>query len=104
MHTDILTKEENMKQTKTLVNSALATALAVGFGMAALDANAAKPKWEGYEKCAGIAKKGMNDCGTSKHNCAGHAASDNDSVEWVYLPAGRCAKIAGGTIKKQASK
>lgn len=51
------------------------------------------------EKCMGIAKTGMNDCGTSLHSCAGQATVDNDPEEWVYVPAGTCEKIVGGKIK-----
>ena len=39
---------------------------------AAVPAHAAK---DGMEKCAGIAKAGKNDCGTSKHACAGQATT-----------------------------
>ena len=51
-----------------------------------------------WEKCAGIAKKGMNDCGAldGKHQCAGHSTRDNDDNEWVYLPKGACGKVTGG--------
>ncbi|MBL4795650.1 MAG: DUF2282 domain-containing protein, partial [Pseudomonadales bacterium] len=51
------------------------------------------------EKCQGIAKKGMNDCGTSKHSCAGMASTDGDPEEWLYVPEGTCNKIIGGKIK-----
>jgi uncharacterized membrane protein len=59
---------------------------------------------EGYEKCQGIAKAGMNDCGTSKHGCAGQAATDGDAEEWVYVPEGTCEKIVGGTVKAAKKK
>lgn len=80
------------------------TALAmvcVAATVAALPAHAAK---EGMEKCAGIAKAGKNDCGTSKHSCAGQAAKSGDAEEWVYVPTGTCEKIAGGQIKAPANK
>lgn len=83
---------------------ALATAIALGFGLAASHAAlAAKPDWQGHEKCAGIVKAGMNDCGTSQHNCAGQSVRDNHPEEWIYLPGGTCEKIAGASLK-QASK
>ena len=50
------------------------------------------------EKCAGIAKAGKNDCGTSKSSCAGTAKTDRDPEAWVFVPKGTCAKIAGGTV------
>ncbi len=57
----------------------------------------------GMEKCTGIVKTGQNDCGTSKHACAGMAKSDGDAEEWVYLPKGTCEKIPGGKVKPSKS-
>lgn len=53
-----------------------------------------------WEKCAGIAKAGKNDCGSldGKHDCAGKATADDSPHEWVYVPAGTCEKIAGGSV------
>jgi len=85
-----------MKDTKTLMNTALASALAIGMATASGTAMAGKP---GFEKCQGIVKAGMNDCGTSKHSCAGQAATDNDPEEWIYVPEGTCNKITGGKVK-----
>lgn len=55
-----------------------------------------------WEKCAGIAKKGMNDCGSldGAHSCAGQAPRDLDDNEWVYVPQGTCEKIVGGRVVK----
>lgn len=91
-----------MQKSNRLLNHAVATAIAIGLGAVATSAMA-KPTWEGYEKCTGVVKKGMNDCGTSKHQCAGQGAKDRASDEWMYLPTGTCKKIAGGKLKK-ASK
>ena len=82
-----------MQDSKTIVNTALAGVLALGLGMAANTTEAAKP---GMEKCAGIVKAGMNDCGTSKHSCAGQGKKDGAKDEWVYIPEGTCKKIVGG--------
>ena len=54
------------------------------------------------EKCTGIVKTGQNDCGTSKHACAGMSKSDGDAEEWVYLPKGTCEKIPGGKVKPKS--
>ena len=88
-----------MKDKSTLMSAALASVVALGLSAAAQDASAAKP---GFEKCAGIVKAGMNDCGTSVHACAGQAKTDNDAEEWIYVPAGTCSKIAGGQLKEAA--
>lgn len=81
--------------TKTKVTAAasiLAVALLANTGAA----HAGK---EGFEKCQGIAKAGMNDCGANGHSCAGNAAVDGDPNEWVYVPEGTCEKIVGGVVK-----
>ena len=85
-----------MKDTKALMNTAIAGALALGMAAASGTAMAGKP---GFEKCQGVVKAGMNDCGTSKHSCAGQAATDNDPEEWIYVPQGTCNKITGGKVK-----
>ena len=75
------------------------------------DAEAGTPAWakkgDTIVKCAGIAKKGKNDCGRlvkdkNYHTCSGKGVfKDNDPAEWVYLPKGVCEKIAGAVIKKE---
>ncbi len=90
-----------MKERKVLMNAALAGVVALGLGASGNEAQAAKA---GFEKCAGIVKSGMNDCGTAKHDCAGQAATDGDAAEWIYVPEGTCEKIAGSTLKAPAPK
>lgn len=51
------------------------------------------------EKCYGIAKKGMNDCGANNHSCQGLSKEDNDPTEWIFVPTGTCKKITGGKTK-----
>ena len=72
---------------------------ATGAEEAASEAQVAAADANGNEKCMGIAKAGLNDCGTSKHSCAGQATVDRDPEEWIYLPAGTCEKITGGKVK-----
>lgn len=84
------------KKSKLVASTAVAGLLALGLAATSGQAIAGKP---GMEKCQGIAKTGQNDCGTSKHACAGQAAVDGDAEEWVYVPEGTCAKIVGGTVK-----
>jgi uncharacterized membrane protein len=84
-----------MKATDLVVHSAIAGLLALGVSGTALAAK------EGMEKCGGIVKAGMNDCGTAKHSCAGQATKSGDKEEWVYLPQGTCEKIAGATLVKK---
>ena len=85
-----------MKYTKpaVAVTAALSGVLALGLNAVNTDdaALAGKP---GFEKCAGIVKAGLNDCGTSIHDCSGKATADSDPEEWIYVPAGTCEKIVG---------
>src|SRR4029078_667515 len=59
------------------------------------------PDVKGMEKCFGIVKVGMNDCGTPKHTCSGQAKINHDPQEWVYVPTGLCHRIAGGKLIKE---
>lgn len=77
------------------LSGALLTACG-GEGDATQSSSAEKPA---QEKCMGIAKTGMNDCGTSQHACAAQAKVDRDPEEWVYVPKGTCEKITGGKVK-----
>ena len=90
-----------MKNNNIIMNTALAGVMALGLSVVADEAAAAKP---GFEKCAGIVKAGMNDCGTAKHDCAGQAKTDGVADEWMYVPEGTCEKIVGSTLKAAAPK
>ncbi len=79
-----------------LLSTAFSSVLALGLIGAADTAVAQKA---GMEKCQGVAMAGKNDCGTSKHACAGQAKTDGDPEEWVYVPTGTCGKLVGGKIK-----
>ena len=89
-----------MKDTKTNISTTVAGILAVGSLLAAGQAQAVPDAPKMWEKCAGIAKTGMNDCGAldGKHDCAGQAKADGKASEWVYVPAGTCTKIVGGKV------
>ena len=87
---------------KKLVNTSLASLVALGAGLSVSTAFAVPDQPKFWEKCAGIAKAGKNDCGAldGKHGCAGMAKKSNDAQEWVYVPKGTCAKIVGGSVAK----
>jgi uncharacterized membrane protein len=80
-------------KSRTLVASAVASVLALGFMAASQTAAAAD-----MEKCAGVAAAGKNDCGTATSACAGTAKQDRLANTWILVPKGTCAKIAGGTV------
>lgn len=76
----------------------LAFALSVAAGTASADDKKGKK-----EKCYGVVAKGMNDCATSSHTCAGQSAQDSHPEEWVYVPAGMCERLAGGSKEPKKS-
>jgi uncharacterized membrane protein len=90
---------EAMKTRDGIGGLAIAGILAVGV-MGASAANAVPDQPGAWEKCAGIVKAGMNDCGAldGKHACAGQATEDGSANEWVYLPKGTCTKITAGKV------
>ena len=87
-----------------LTKAALVTSSAVAFAAAATTGAMADDHKKGKkEKCYGIVAKGMNDCGSSVHSCAGQSKVDNHPEEWIYVPAGLCERIAGGKMKPSKS-
>jgi len=83
-------------KTNTKISITAASILAVALLPHMGTAHSAK---DGYEKCQGIVKAGLNDCGANGHACAGYAKVDSDPNEWIYLPEGTCDKIVGGKVK-----
>ena len=86
-----------MTNTKMLVSSAMAALAAIAAGATiAVSGPAEKPDFA-FEKCYGVVKAGLNDCETSTHSCAGTATADNQPDSWLYVPAGTCSKLTGGS-------
>lgn len=54
------------------------------------------------ERCGGVAKAGHNDCKSHVNGCAGHATTNGNGKVWIWVPAGTCAKIAGGKTMADA--
>ena len=90
-------KKSTRIQAKVIASSLMALAMSTS---TAVQAVPDQPK--NWEKCAGIAKAGKNDCGSldGKHACAGQAKRDLSDQEWVYVPQGTCEKIVGGFVAK----
>ncbi len=91
-------KINQFAKTAVATTSVLAFALSVASGAASADDKKGKK-----EKCYGVVAKGMNDCATSAHSCAGQASEDNHPEEWMYVPAGMCDRIAGSTKEPKKS-
>lgn len=75
--------------------------LAVLATMACAGATAVHAEDAAKEKCYGVAKAGKNDCGSKDgvNSCAGSSTRDGDKNDWLYLPAGVCDKLVGGTTE-----
>lgn len=84
-------------KTTTMLASAVAVAVSLAAATAANAGPAAKPGYDN-EKCYGISKAGANDCQTATHSCAGTSTADGAGDSWIYVPAGTCAKIVGGSM------
>ena len=86
---------------KTIALSTIfgAAALAAAGTSVAADESKSMDK-AGTEHCYGIAKAGKNDCASAAHSCAGQSTKDMAKGEFVAVPAGVCAKIAGGSTTK----
>ncbi len=91
-----------MNNTRMIVSSAMAALAALAAGaVVAQSGPAEKPDFT-FEKCFGVSKAGLNDCETSTHSCAGTATADNQGDAWIYIPAGTCAKLTGGSTEPKA--
>jgi uncharacterized membrane protein len=90
-------------RTKTCVAVA---AVAAATGIASLLAPAqsgpaAAPTFKA-EKCYGVVAAGKNDCQTATHSCAGTSTRDAQGDAWIYVPAGTCSKLVGGSLTSKA--
>jgi uncharacterized membrane protein len=81
-------------KTALLVASAVAATVALPMLANAMPSPAPEYK---FEKCYGVAAAGKNDCASSGHSCAGMATKANDPASWIFIPAGSCEKIEGGS-------
>jgi uncharacterized membrane protein len=85
--------------TRYLIASALAVAVVAPV---ALSAQKPVPAPTGFktEKCYGIAKAGKNDCASTGNNsCGGSSKLNSDPKAWIYVPAGYCDRIVGGSLQ-----
>jgi uncharacterized membrane protein len=85
-----------------LIASALAAAVAAPSIVAAQAGPAPAPTFKA-EKCYGLAKAGKNDCASTGNNsCAGTSRVSGDKKAWIFVPAGYCERIVGGSKTPRA--
>jgi uncharacterized membrane protein len=85
--------------TRYLVASALAAAIVAPVALSAQKPVPAPTAFK-TEKCYGIAKAGSNDCASTGNNsCGGSSKLNSDPKAWIYVPAGYCNRIVGGSLQ-----
>jgi len=82
--------------TKLLLGSALLSALTLGVSGEAV---AGSGHAVAMEKCYGINAAYKNNCKSPGHSCASLDAHARDPKAFVFVPAGVCARIDGGSTK-----
>lgn len=88
-----------MKNSRAVIQSAIAGVLALGLTTLVQAADKAKSN---TEKCYGVIKAGKNDCQTATNACSGNVKQDAQKDAWIYLPKGTCDKIVGASTKPKA--
>ena len=84
-----------------VIASALAVAIVAPVALSA-QKPAPAPTFKA-EKCYGIAKAGKNDCASTGNNsCGGTSKLTGDKKAWIYVAAGYCERIVGGSLKPGA--
>jgi uncharacterized membrane protein len=87
-----------MKTKQLMIASAVAAALSLPLVIGAQAAPAGTPKFEA-EKCYGVSKAAKNDCNTANSSCAGTSKRDAQADAWIYVPAGTCERLVGGSLQ-----
>lgn len=91
-----------MRSSTLILAATMAGTLAAPLAALAQSGPAAKPDYK-FEKCYGVVKAGSNDCQTAASSCAGTSKRDGQPDAWVYLPAGSCGKIVGGSLEPKSA-
>jgi uncharacterized membrane protein len=91
-----------MTTSTTLLASAVAMALGgaiAGTALAQTQGGPAPVPTFAAEKCYGVVKAGNNDCQTATSSCAGTSRRDAQGDAWLYVPAGSCTRVVGGSLE-----
>lgn len=70
-----------------------------GASKAVIEKNMKRVAAHHLQRCYGVNAAYKNDCASGVHSCAGSASQARDPKSFVLLPAGDCAKLAGGHLK-----
>jgi uncharacterized membrane protein len=91
-----------MTNTKILVSSALSAIATLAATTAIVQSAPAENPDYSFEKGYGFVKAGLNDCQTSSRSCAGASPADSQGDPWIYMPAGTCSQLTGGSTAPKA--
>lgn len=61
-------------------------------------AAAPAPPRGSLERCFGVARAGADDCQSPGRRCAGRSTRDGQGDAWIWLPAGLCGRLVGGSL------
>ncbi|KTD63979.1 BufA1 family periplasmic bufferin-type metallophore [Legionella spiritensis] len=84
-----------MKNKEKVIGAAMTAFLAITVANSAVAAE--DSSGSSTEKCYGVVKAGSNDCATATSSCAGSATKDGQRNAFVFVPAGLCEKLVGGS-------
>jgi uncharacterized membrane protein len=91
-----------MKRSQISAASAMGVALSMALATLTRPQPAPAPSVKS-EKCYGVARAGKNDCQTSTTSCAGTSRRDAQGDAWIYIPAGTCERLVGGSLEPKKS-
>ena len=91
-----------MQKGQLFMASVVTAVLSMSLTAMAQGGPAPKPTFEA-ERCYGVSKAGQNDCQTANSSCAGTSKRDSQGDAWIYVPAGSCGKIVGGSLEPKRS-
>ena len=84
------------------MKTSLILAGAVAAALAAPLAGSSAASAADNEKCYGVAAAGQNDCQSANNSCAGQVNQAARADAWIYVPAGTCQKINGGSLQPKS--
>ncbi|KTD36138.1 signal peptide protein [Legionella nautarum] len=93
-----------MKNRDKIIKAAVSAFLAMAATQVVADTNAQNQGAQNSVKCYGVVKAGMNDCATATASCAGSSTKDNQADAFVFVPAGLCEKLVGGSLTAGTEK
>ena len=93
-----------MKNRDKMIKAAVSAFLAMAATQVIADTNTQNQGTQNSVKCYGVVKAGMNDCATATASCAGSSTKDNQADAFVFVPAGLCEKLVGGSLTAGTEK